>query len=332
MSDQEPKKLPRLYIEDDVDPRQIETRLLEPARILSAGRTREPWLVILSGPRSSGRMHRIRSGMTIGRSIGSDILIEEPGVSRRHAVTRILATGQILLEDVGSSNGTYRGNERVSRVVLSDGDRVSLGDVLVSVLLLEEHDSESLARLELIDAATRLPNRRALLSTLKEAIDYSARYDSTFSLCLLLIDQWREVHDDLGPDVAHAVVSHIAAIARNVLQSEEASIARTSEDEIGLVLPDMDASQAARCAECIRRAVDASPLQPAASSPRIHVTISGGLAPWARGSQSLNVADLVAQAQHQLYRAILAGRNCIEPDGLSSSRPPPGPLAEAQKG
>jgi diguanylate cyclase (GGDEF)-like protein len=321
MTEKEDLKLPRLFLDEDADPAQIETRLLEPGRILGHGRKRSPWLFVLSGAHS-GEMHLIKSGMTIGRAIGSDIVIEEAGISRRHALARVLATGQVLIEDVGSSNGIYRGAERVQRVVLGDGDRVNLGDVQVAVMLLEDREHDLHLVPDINDPATRLPNRGFLLATLRDAIDYAATYDVTLCFVLLLIDQWRDVCDTHGRTAGDALVAQVASIARNVLQSDEACIGRASEEEIGLVLPDTDRDQAVRCAECIRRAVEASPARPSSAIDPIRLTVSGGVALWTRQSE-IDPATLVEQARHQLCHAVLVGRNCIVPQPVMSSSPAP---------
>jgi DNA-binding winged helix-turn-helix (wHTH) protein len=53
-------------------------------------------------------------------------------VSRRHAVVRIVED-TALLDDLGSKNGTYVNDERVTASrTLSDGDRVRLGSVLLT--------------------------------------------------------------------------------------------------------------------------------------------------------------------------------------------------------
>ncbi len=68
----------------------------------------------------------------IGRSMKEcDYLIDEPGISRRHA--RLLKKdGETLIEDLGSTNGTYINNRRISKnnkVVLKIGDTVSMAGV-----------------------------------------------------------------------------------------------------------------------------------------------------------------------------------------------------------
>lgn len=55
---------------------------------------------------------------------------EEGGVSRRHARI-VVEEARALLEDLGSKNGTVRGDARVKQAVLQDGDRIHLGPLLL---------------------------------------------------------------------------------------------------------------------------------------------------------------------------------------------------------
>ena len=62
----------------------------------------------------------------IGRISGSEIEIEDPGASRRHAEIR--RDGEdYLLVDLGSTNGTLLNDARVSESILEDGDRITIG-------------------------------------------------------------------------------------------------------------------------------------------------------------------------------------------------------------
>ena len=87
----------------------------------------------------AGREHLLSSEVTtIGRAVGSDVVITSRRVSREHA--RVQRQGRrMMLADVGSSNGTFLNKERVlAPVELRDGDAVSIGDVV-----LIYHDPES---------------------------------------------------------------------------------------------------------------------------------------------------------------------------------------------
>src|SRR5215467_9038845 len=63
---------------------------------------------------------------SIGRNPESDIVVEEARVSWRHAVIR-LDGSTWLLEDLGSTNGTFVGVQRVQRVQITADTVVRLG-------------------------------------------------------------------------------------------------------------------------------------------------------------------------------------------------------------
>jgi pSer/pThr/pTyr-binding forkhead associated (FHA) protein len=57
----------------------------------------------------------------IGRGRHCDLVIESPKISREHAVIARDGTGW-LIEDLGSSNGTWHRRERIERRRIADGD------------------------------------------------------------------------------------------------------------------------------------------------------------------------------------------------------------------
>jgi pSer/pThr/pTyr-binding forkhead associated (FHA) protein len=64
----------------------------------------------------------------IGRSPVSDIQLEDPSVSRRHAVVTHRGGRTVLLDD-RSLNGIFVNGRRVSEAVLNDGDWIAVGHV-----------------------------------------------------------------------------------------------------------------------------------------------------------------------------------------------------------
>jgi pSer/pThr/pTyr-binding forkhead associated (FHA) protein len=78
----------------------------------------------------TGREHPLSDDVvTIGRAVESDIVITSRRVSREHA--RLRREGwRVILEDLGSTNGTFLNDERVHQPVdLRDEDRIRVGDV-----------------------------------------------------------------------------------------------------------------------------------------------------------------------------------------------------------
>jgi hypothetical protein len=81
----------------------------------------------------TGREHPLTSDtITIGRAIENDIVITSKRVSREHA--RVRREGwRVILEDLGSTNGTFLNDERVlTPVELHDEDRIKIGDVILT--------------------------------------------------------------------------------------------------------------------------------------------------------------------------------------------------------
>ncbi len=85
------------------------------------------------------RHHAIGPGESaIGSTAGNAIVLPVRGVSRRHALLTLGSDG-LILEDLGSKNGTLANGVRIQRTRLEPGDEVRIGPVLL--------------RLEAVDAA-----------------------------------------------------------------------------------------------------------------------------------------------------------------------------------
>ena len=81
-----------------------------------------PSLVVVEGRRAGERIATPDGRWIIGRDAGSDIVVDDAGVSRRHAALTIEG-GEATIEDLGSTNGT-----RVNSVPLISSRRLVSGD------------------------------------------------------------------------------------------------------------------------------------------------------------------------------------------------------------
>ena len=83
-------------------------------------------LVVRRGPNAGSRFLLDSDITTAGRHRDSDIFLDDVTVSRRHA--EFYRHGdRFTVRDVGSLNGTYVSNRRISKAVLKDGDEILIG-------------------------------------------------------------------------------------------------------------------------------------------------------------------------------------------------------------
>lgn len=84
------------------------------------------WLVPLDGP-NLGKLFEIVGRTLIGAGADSAIHLDEPSVSGRHAEISLGAQNRFRLTDLGSRNGTYLNDRRISSEELVDGDNIRIG-------------------------------------------------------------------------------------------------------------------------------------------------------------------------------------------------------------
>ena len=85
-------------------------------------------LVMKTGP-APGRTHPLeKSVISIGRDAGSEVFVNDVEVSRQHVRVTEQA-GNYILEDLGSTNGTFVNGQRVvGQRILQAGDTITLGE------------------------------------------------------------------------------------------------------------------------------------------------------------------------------------------------------------
>ena len=87
--------------------------------------------MVKTGP-EAGRRVELDLEMAIGRQDG-DLVVEDPEVSRRHAVLR-RSGGSVVVEDLDSTNGTFVNGERIrSPITLGPGDQVRVGRTMLEI-------------------------------------------------------------------------------------------------------------------------------------------------------------------------------------------------------
>ena len=105
------------------------TGLHSAARAGVAGAAVEPRLIVERAPgHAPGLEYEIGAGAVLGRGEQAEIRLEDPFASSQHARLSVQG-GVVVLEDLGSTNGTYLNEELLGGPTpLHEGDRVRIGD------------------------------------------------------------------------------------------------------------------------------------------------------------------------------------------------------------
>lgn len=279
-------------------------------------------LTVLTGP-AKGAVFRLNQEIvTLGRSADADITLPDPSLSRIHA--RFLRVGKgrgtsYLLEDCGSTNGTFvGGNKVVTPIPLGDGVRLGFGkrsmvrfavqDALEEQALLSVHESA------LRDGLTQVYNRRVFDDRLRSEFAYSARHDRPLTLMLLDIDHFKQFNDSFGHQAGDVVLQEVAAQVARTLRTEDL-FARYGGEEFAVLARDTSASDAAVVAERIRALVAAAQVR--WQGALLRVSLSIGLA--CNVPVLPDAETLVQLADEALYRTKELGRNRVVVHGVHLS-------------
>jgi pSer/pThr/pTyr-binding forkhead associated (FHA) protein len=76
----------------------------------------------------TGKRTRIPcSRAVVGRTSACDVVLRAADVSKRHCLI-IVESDQVVVEDLGSANGTYVNDRPIARAQLQHGDRLRIAD------------------------------------------------------------------------------------------------------------------------------------------------------------------------------------------------------------
>lgn len=100
-------------------------------------------MVMRSGS-SAGKEYPLeKSEIFVGRDLSNDVVINDPEISRRHARLYIQGSSYVL-EDLGSTNGSFVNGQRLAGpVLLRPGDSVTFGERMNLVFELSDYDQDA---------------------------------------------------------------------------------------------------------------------------------------------------------------------------------------------
>lgn len=157
------------------------------------------------------------------------------------------------------------------------------------------------------DPLTKLYNRRFMDESLHRELLRARRGNSSVSLVMLDLDNFKYINDEYGHDTGDQV---LVMLAQQLSQSvrEEDLVYRFGGEEFVIVLPGANLDIARERAQGVCRAVRSLRVE-TAKAP-LHVTISAGVATYPEHGREQE--QLIVQADKALYLAKQSGRDRIE--------------------
>jgi two-component system, cell cycle response regulator len=279
------------------------------------------YLVVLAGV-SAGEMFKLQVDKTVcGRGPKCAVRLNDEGVSREHC--QLVREGEkIVLEDLGSTNGTFCNGIRVDRRELADGDKIMVGSTTILKFTYHDYLDEVFQRQmyesALRDGLTKVFNKKYFTDYLEKEFAYAARHSSPLALIFLDIDYFKRINDTHGHPAGDFVLSELSQLMATLVRTEDV-LARFGGEEFTVLCRGTDADGAKIVAERLRRTVEEHTFSFGAKT--IPVTISLGIA-GIPDTAIVDHAQFLAASDKALYEAKRTGRNRVCLHGTEATPKP----------
>ena len=175
--------------------------------------------------------------------------------------------------------------------------------------------------LSITDALTGAYNRRYLMEQLPREFERCRRYGYPLSVLMCDLDHFKQVNDQRSHAAGDDVLQQFASRAQKFIRGNSDWIARYGGEEFLIVLPETGYDESLIVAEKLRHLIASTPFPTRAGD--VSVTASFGVA--STGLQgpdlTLHVETLIRAADESLYKAKMAGRNCLTGQELGAPLP-----------
>ncbi len=299
-------------MKDDPNPLTImpATTIMTVGPTVRGSNASEPYLIIVSG-NERGKHHKLKPRRNIlGRDCSADIVIADPKVSRCHGALHVDSNG-ILLEDTGSSNGTYVDGVRIDRHKLDSRQRIRIGDTHMRIdykSIGEAEADQALFQAANTDDLTALLNRGTFMRRAEEEVAFCKRNGGRLSVVICDADHFKLKNDCYGHQAGDAILQQLASILSQEVRKEDL-LARYGGEEFIMLLRESSPISTIIWAERVRCRVMVHPFLYQGCS--IPTTISIGICSLeAHAIESLHA--MIQMADSALYRAKRDGRNRVE--------------------
>ncbi len=163
---------------------------------------------------------------------------------------------------------------------------------------------DALCDLSTHDGLTGLVNATFFHAVLIREINRSLRTGRSCGLMVIDIDYFKHVNDQYGHSAGDKVLETIAAELKHSMRGMDTA-ARIGGEELAVILPECSPEDAIQAATRIHSGLN--PITIPFEENAIKLTSSAGLV-WTNPTVPISSADLLSEADHEMYRAKRSGR------------------------
>jgi len=155
------------------------------------------------------------------------------------------------------------------------------------------------------DPLTGALNRKGLEEALEREISTVRRKESSLSVALLDIDNFKRLNDTLGHAVGDDALTHLASVARECMRPQD-TLARFGGEEFVVLLPDTVLEKGIEAMTRLQRELTKRIFM--SGSEKVLITFSAGVAQLANQESGV---DAIKRADKAMYLAKRAGKNRV---------------------
>ncbi len=178
------------------------------------------------------------------------------------------------------------------------------------LLLGREKLQSELARLQIVDPMSGVPNRRGFFDLLAPWMSLARRPGQPTALVTLDLDQFKRVNDGYGHPAGDAVLRHVADVCKRQLRDSD-QLGRLVGGAFAILLPRTGMDEASLVAERMRAAIEGSPCK----TERALIAMTASFAVTTLRPDDSTVT-LFQRADAALQEAKRKGRNRVEQAAL----------------
>ncbi len=189
---------------------------------------------------------------------------------------------------------------------LKDAEGNTLNYVgIFSDITYRKEQQEELEKMAHYDPLTQLPNRTLFYDRFLQAIAHNKRTKTLLAVCFLDLDNFKPVNDHYGHSIGDQLLIEVSARIKASIREED-TVSRQGGDEFTLLLGGLDSLF--HCKQMLKRILNTltKPYPLDGQMIRISASIGATLYP----QDDSNIDTLIRHADHAMYQAKLAGKNC----------------------